>query len=89
MAEVVQVGRAEGVPLPADYADDRLAFVDTVCAGMTSSTHQDLARGNRVEVAWLSGDVVERGTRLGVPTPCNRVINDILSVHGEGNAAPS
>lgn len=87
MAEVVQVARAEGVPLPADYADDRLAFVDTVSEGMTSSMHQDLERGNRIEVAWLSGDVVERGARLGVPTPCNRAIYDILSVHGEGNVA--
>ena len=26
--EVVQVARAQGVPLPAGYADERLAFVD-------------------------------------------------------------
>ncbi|MFD2415073.1 ketopantoate reductase family protein [Amycolatopsis pigmentata] len=86
MDEVVRVARAQGVPLPADYADDRLAFVDTVSAEMTSSLHNDLERGNRLEVAWLSGDVVERGARLGVPTPCNRAINDILSVHSEGRA---
>ena len=86
MDEVVQVARAQGVPLPADYADDRLAFVDGVSAGMTSSLHQDLERGNRLEVAWLSGDVVERGARHGVPTPCNRAIYDILSVHSEGRA---
>jgi len=86
MDEVVQVARAEGVPLPAGYADDRLAFTDQVPASMTSSMHQDLERGNRLEVAWLSGDVVERGARLGVPTPCNRAINDILSVHSAGSA---
>jgi 2-dehydropantoate 2-reductase len=87
MDEVVQVARAEGVKLPADYADDRLTFVDSVSADMTSSMHQDLERGNRLEVAWLSGDVVERGARLGVPTPCNRAVNDILSVHAEGRPA--
>jgi len=86
MDEVVKVARAQGVKLPADYADDRLGFVDTVSADMTSSMHQDLERGNRLEVAWLSGDVVERGARLGVPTPCNRAVNDILSVHSEGRA---
>lgn len=86
MDEVVQVARAEGVSLPADYADDRLAFTDGVPAGMTSSMHHDLERGNRLEVAWLSGDVVERGARLGVPTPCNRAITDILAVHAEGRA---
>jgi 2-dehydropantoate 2-reductase len=84
MDEVVRVARAQGVPLPADYAEDRLAFTDRVPAGMTSSMHHDLERGNRLEVAWLSGDVVERGDALGVPTPCNRAIMDILSVHSEG-----
>lgn len=86
MNEVVQVARAQGVSLPADYADDRLAFVDTVSADMTSSMHHDLERGNRLEVDWLSGDVVGRGAALGVPTPCNRAIFDILSVHSGGNA---
>jgi 2-dehydropantoate 2-reductase len=87
MDEVVQVARAQGVSLPADYADDRLAFTDQVPADMTSSMHHDLERGNRLEVAWLSGDVVERGAALGVATPCNRAIFDILSVHSEGRAA--
>jgi 2-dehydropantoate 2-reductase len=84
MAEVVQVAFAQGVPLPAGYADERLAFTDTVPAGMTSSMQYDLEQGNRLEVDWLSGDVVGRGARLGVPTPCNRAIFDILSVHSDG-----
>ena len=87
MTEVVQVALAQGVPLPADYADERLAFTDQVPASMTSSMHHDLEQGNRLEVPWLSGDVVERGAQLGVPTPCNRAIFDILSVHGDGRAA--
>ena len=37
MKEVVDVGRAHKVNLPADYADQRLAFVDGVPAVMTSS----------------------------------------------------
>lgn len=86
MEEVVRVARAQGVQLPPDYAGERLAFTDTVPAGMTSSMHHDLERGNRLEVPWLSGDVVERGARLGVATPCNRAIFDILSVHSDGHA---
>ena len=86
MEEVVQVARAQKVPLPPDYADQRLAFTDTVPAGMTSSMHHDLEQGNRLEVPWLSGDVAGRGARLGVATPCNRAIFDILSVHSEGHA---
>lgn len=84
MDEVVEVARASGVELPADYADDRMAFVDTVDQAMTSSMHHDLERGNRLEVAWLSGDVVDRALALGVPAPANRAIADVLSVHADG-----
>lgn len=85
IAEVVDVARASGVPLPADYADDRMSFVDTVSATMTSSMHHDLERGNRLEVAWLSGDVVDRARALGVPAPANRAIADLLAVHAQGS----
>jgi len=84
MREVVAVGRALGVNLPPDYADQRLAFADTVPATMTSSMHHDLERGNRLEVEWLSGGVVEMGRKAGVPTPCNRAVWDILELHANG-----
>ena len=87
MQEVVQVGRAQGVDLPADFAADRLAFMDTLPAGMSSSMHGDLERHNRLEVEWLSGDVVRRGGQMGIATPCNRAVFDLLSVHAQGRAA--
>lgn len=85
MREVVEVGRAKGVPLAADFAQDRLAFCDTLPATMTSSMYHDLERGNRLELPWLSGGVVEYGAMLGVPTPCNRAIADILAPYVSGN----
>lgn len=88
MDEAVQVGRAEGVPLPPEYAESRLAFADGLPATMTSSMHHDLERGSRLELPWLSGDVVARGRRLGVPTPCHRAVVDMLSLHAEGRAGP-
>lgn len=87
MDEVVQVARAEGVAVPPDYARDRLDFVDSLPATMSSSMHGDLMRGNRLEVKWLSGDVVQRGRRLGVATPCNRAIADILALYASGPIA--
>ena len=54
---------------------------------MTSSMHHDLERGNRLEVPWLSGAVVELGLRAGVPTPMNRAVWDILALHASGRAA--
>ena len=84
MREVVAVGRAHGVPLPEDYAQVRLRLADDVSPEMTSSMHHDLQRGNRLEVRWLAGGVVELGQAKGVPTPLNRAIADILTLHAEG-----
>ena len=84
MREVVAVGRAHGVALPAGYADNRLAFGDTLPEDMTSSMHHDLDKGNRLEVEWLSGGVVRLGAEKGIPTPCNRAECDILALHAAG-----
>lgn len=85
MREVVAVGRAQGVALAEDFADGRLTFCDGLPAEMTSSMHHDLERGNRLEVQWLSGDVVERGRAMQIPTPVNRAIYDVLALHASGN----
>jgi 2-dehydropantoate 2-reductase len=87
MREVVAVGRALGVDLPADQAEAGLARADGVSPQMTSSMHHDLERGNRLEVGWLAGAVVELGRRAGVPTPMNRAIADILALHANGRVA--
>ena len=86
MREVVAVGRAHGIALPEDYAEVRLKLADDVAWDMTSSMHHDLERGNRLEVRWLAGAVVELGRARGVPTPLNRAIADILELHAEGRA---
>lgn len=86
MREVVAVGRAHGVALPEDYAQVRLQLADDVAPEMTSSMHHDLQRGNRLEVRWLAGGVVELGRAKGVPTPLNRAIADILALHAEGGS---
>ncbi|MFD0447989.1 ketopantoate reductase family protein [Streptomyces indonesiensis] len=87
MREVVAVGRAKGVDLDPGFADDRLAFCDTLPATMTSSMHNDLLRGNRLELGWLSGAVADLGAELAVATPRNRAIADILAPCALGDPA--
>ena len=87
MKEAVAVGRAHGVALPQDYATQRLAFADTVPYDMSSSMRHDLERGNPLEVAWLSGGVVKLGEQVGVPTPANKAVWDILALHAQGRKA--
>ena len=85
MQETVDVGRAQGVALAPDFAQDRLRFCDQLPGEMTASMHRDLERGNRLEVEWLSGDVSRRGERLGVPTPLNTAVFDILALQADGS----
>jgi 2-dehydropantoate 2-reductase len=87
MREVVAVGRAHGVNLDADYAEQRLQFADEVAYDMTSSMHHDLERGNRLEVRWLAGGVVALGRQVGVPTPLNRAIADVLALYADGRGS--
>jgi 2-dehydropantoate 2-reductase len=89
MGEVVAVGRARGVDLPEDYAQRQLALADQVAPDMTSSMHHDLERGNRLEVRWLAGAVVELGRTAGVPTPLNRAVADILALRAAGADGPA
>lgn len=84
MAEVVAVGRASGVDLADGFVDERLAFIDTLPADMAASMHHDLMRGRRLELPWLSGGVVSLGERLGVATPRNRTVADILAPYEMG-----
>jgi 2-dehydropantoate 2-reductase len=88
MKETVAVGRAHDVDLPADYAEQRLQFADSVAYDMTSSLHHDLERGNPLEVEWLSGGVVQLGSEVGVPTPVNRAVWDVLALHAKGRRQP-
>jgi 2-dehydropantoate 2-reductase len=67
--EVIAVGRARGVKLPADTLDKMLAFNTGAPPTMKPSMALDLERGNRIELPWLGGKVVELGRQLGVPTP--------------------
>ena len=87
MREVVAVGRACGIALSEEFPEQRMKFCDGLPAEMTSSMHNDLERGNRLEVDWLSGGVVELGNSVGVATPLNRAVRDILALHANGKAA--
>ncbi|CAM5417100.1 ketopantoate reductase family protein [Streptomyces pseudogriseolus] len=87
MAEVVAVARASGIALPEDFADRQLAFCDTLPADMTSSMHNDLEHGHRLELPWLSGGVADLADGLGVPAPRNRTVADILSPYVDGAPA--
>ena len=48
-------------------------------ANSKSSMLEDLERGRRLELPWLSGAVVRIGKEVGVPTPIHQFITTILT----------
>ena len=87
LREVSAVGRAKGVALAPDHADKALAFADTTLPpDMKASMAHDLERGNRLELDWLNGKVVELGRKLDVPTPASQAVYTILKLHRMGRA---
>jgi 2-dehydropantoate 2-reductase len=87
MREVVAVGRAKGISIPPDFADDRLKFGLSSPPTFKASMLHDLERGKRLEVDWLAGKVVQLGRSLGVPTPSNEAVYAVLKLHRMGGAA--
>jgi 2-dehydropantoate 2-reductase len=77
-AEVVAVGRAKGIALPADAVERTVGFNHQAPPSMMASMAHDLIRGNRIELPWLSGKVVALGRELGVPTPVHEILYAVL-----------
>jgi 2-dehydropantoate 2-reductase len=84
MAEALAVARAQGIGLPEDFVDKALARTDQLPAQMKSSLLEDLERGKRLELPWLSGAIVRMGRELGVLTPIHGFITAALKLHASG-----
>ena len=85
LEEVIAIGRAKGVSLPADQAEQSLAWADNLPATMVASMLGDLNRGNRLELPWLSGNVVKLGEELGIATPVHKFMYTVLKLHADGS----
>ena len=82
--ETVAVGRAEGVNLAPDAADKAIALIRSMPDHHMTSMGNDLLRGNRLELPWFAGKVVELGRKHGVPTPVNSFVYAALKLYANG-----
>jgi 2-dehydropantoate 2-reductase len=87
LRETVSVGVAEGVRLPSDIVDRTLAQMRSMPPHHTTSMGNDLIRGNRLELPWFAGKVVELGRRHGIKTPVNGFIYAALKPYIHGASA--
>jgi 2-dehydropantoate 2-reductase len=84
LAEVAEVGRAKGVALPDDIAQNTLAATQAREPFIIGSMGHDLIAGNPIEIGLLNGRVVELGKKHGIPTPANFAIEAALKPHELG-----
>lgn len=85
MQETYEVGKAKGVKMAPDIVDQRLNYVANVMpAHMKASMANDVDRGNRLELDWLSGKVRALGRELGIPTPASDAVYTVLKLHRMG-----
>lgn len=83
--EGLEVARACGVALPSSTLDEILAMWTSMAPQAKASMLEDLERGHRLELPWLSGAIVRLGEAHGVPTPVHRFIATVLKPHIDGH----
>lgn len=84
LKESMAVALARGVPLTDALIDEVQVATAALPYNSRSSMLEDLERGRRLELPWLSGAVVRIGQELGVPTPIHQFITTVLSPHMNG-----
>jgi len=84
LRETVAVGGAEGVRLSPDSVENGMAMMQSMPPYHMTSMGNDLLRGNRLELPWFAGKVVELGGRHCIPTPANGFIYAALKPYING-----
>jgi 2-dehydropantoate 2-reductase len=87
LSETVAVGRAEGVPLSDDNAEQARAMMRAMPDYHMTSMGNDLVRGSRLELPWFAGKVAELGRKHGIATPANAFIYTALKLYAQGAPA--
>ena len=83
--EAAAVAHAEHPSVPAEVADSAFdLLVDSLPPEARASLLDDLERGKRLELDWLSGEVVRRGRKLGIGTPAHGFVQAALAPFVDG-----
>jgi 2-dehydropantoate 2-reductase len=85
--EAMAVAHAKGIAVPESTVDDVAKAYAALPPQTKSSMLEDLERGRRLELPWLSGAVARIGREVGVPTPTHCFIKAVLKPHVNGSLA--
>lgn len=78
MQEVVDLAKVRGVNLTEEDRKSVEQFMADFPRTAQTSMHQDILAGRTTEVESFGGTVVQYGAEMGVPTPVNAVLSEIV-----------
>jgi 2-dehydropantoate 2-reductase len=84
--ETLAVAHANGVSVPSTIDEDVTFAYKALPPQAKASMLEDLERGRRIELPWLSGAVARLGREAGVPTPIHSFIATVLKPYVNGRA---
>jgi 2-dehydropantoate 2-reductase len=77
------------VTAKAEFDEHRLAEAQKPGGGAhRPSMGQDMVKGRRTEIEFLNGFIVEKGKSVGLPTPANAALTDIVKRVEKGELEP-
>lgn len=76
--EALHVAAALGVPFDHDAEILRMRKLCEQCGSNRSSMLQDILRGRTTEIDAINGAVVAKGREVGVPTPVNQLLTQLI-----------
>jgi 2-dehydropantoate 2-reductase len=86
VAEALAVAHAKGIAVPDGIVEDVARAYSALPPQARASMAEDLERGRRLELPWLSGAVVRIGKQVSVPTPIHGFIATVLKPFVNGRA---
>ncbi|AEE19331.1 ketopantoate reductase family protein [Dokdonia sp. 4H-3-7-5] len=76
--EVFEVAKAKGIILPEKTIKNMFEAISKQAHETTASTQRDIMAGKPSELENFNGYIVKEGKKLGVPTPVNEMIYELL-----------
>jgi 2-dehydropantoate 2-reductase len=84
ISEAVAVARAEGITFHAEALQDEVATVCQTTATNLCSMLQDIRATRPTEIDAINGAIVRYGEKVGVPTPINRTLCQLITALSSG-----
>jgi len=82
--ETLAVAHAKSVQVSGTIDEDVAVAYKALPPQAKASMLEDLERGRRIELPWLSGAVVRLGREVGVPTPIHAFISTLFKPYVDG-----